>query len=60
MKHTSPIHKALQMSRTKEFEKKVNREERQMVRERAARVKKGGFKSESDYFKHANPFKNYD
>jgi hypothetical protein len=46
--------------RADEFEKSINKQERQMKSERASRVKKGGFKSEGDYFRNANPFKNYD
>lgn len=42
------------------FEKKINVQEKEMLRDRAKRVKKGGFKSEREYFEKANPFKNYD
>lgn len=42
--------------RAREFEKSINKQEKQMLRERASRVKKGGFKSEHDYFTNVNPF----
>lgn len=42
--------------RAEAFEKLINKQEKQMLRERASRVKKGGFKSEHDYFTNVNPF----
>lgn len=39
-----------------EHEKNILKQEREMVRDRARRVKAGGFKSESDYFRNVNPF----
>ena len=48
--------KAKALSRAKEFEKSINKQEKQMLRERASRVKKGGFSSEKDYFTNVNPF----
>lgn len=42
--------------RAEAFEKEINRQEKKMLRERALRVKKGGFKSEHDYFTNVNPF----
>lgn len=41
--------------RAKAFEKDINRQEKQMLHERASRIKKGGFKSEHDYFSNVNP-----
>ena len=46
--------------RAEAFEREVNRQERNLVNDRARRVKREGFKSESEYWKHTNPFRNTD
>lgn len=60
-KHESKLHEqkehvAKKMAAAKEFETRMNKEEKQMLRERAHRVKAGGFKNEHDYFENVNPF----
>jgi len=45
--------------RVKQFEHAVDRGEREIVRNRRAQIKAGGFKNESDYFTNAHPFKDY-
>ena len=46
--------------RAAEFEREQNKAEKSMLAHRARRVKKEGYKSESDYFANTNPFKNTD
>jgi len=46
--------------RAEAFEREINRQEKSMLRDRAKRVKKEGYKSEKEYFMHTNPFKNTD
>lgn len=46
--------------RAHEFEKTQNRLMGKYVADRSRRVKREGFRSESDYFKNTNPFRNSD
>lgn len=46
--------------RAEEFERRINREEKSMLADRARRVKAEGYKSEREYFANTNPFKNTD
>lgn len=44
--------------RASEFEKEQTKAEKEMLRDRAKRVKAEGYKSESEYFANTNPFRN--